>query len=308
MSLQLVLPGGLVNVPAGLSQAAADARYLRLTGGTLTGQLIQSQNGAASAPPLLGSGAWFTGGTTTTTKPYLLIEPAGTSSANWNSLGTGLAVNADLAFTGNLFDFQRGGVMGLRLNSAFRLSGAEVSTVGASGFQGYTSQASANADTGGVNRSNALGDAGSGLLLAANYLVKWSASGAGAGDVFSGIDTGLARNAVGVVEVNNGNAGTFAVLRSGALIGNSVIKTAVAYTALTTDFTIFCDPTSNAIAITLPASPLPNQTYTIKDYTGKAATHAITIVGTIDGASNYVMSTNYQSATVIYNGTNWNLV
>jgi hypothetical protein len=36
--------------------------------------------------------------------------------------------------------------------------------------------------------------------------VRWTNSGT---DVFSGFDTGLSRNAAGVVEVNNGTAGTY---------------------------------------------------------------------------------------------------
>lgn len=66
--------------------------------------------GAASVSPLLGSGAWFTGGSATTTKPYLLIEPAGTTSTAWSTAGTGIGVNAASGFVGNLLDLQVAGV------------------------------------------------------------------------------------------------------------------------------------------------------------------------------------------------------
>lgn len=66
-------------------------------------------NGATSTPPLLLSGTWFTGGDSTTTKPQLLIEPAGTTSANWSTSGTGLGVNAPSGFVGNLLDLQLAG-------------------------------------------------------------------------------------------------------------------------------------------------------------------------------------------------------
>lgn len=91
--------------------------YLPLTGGILTGPLIQSTNGAASTPPLLLSGTWFTGGTATTTKPQLLIEPAGTTSTAWSTSGTGLGVNAPAGFAGNLLDLQVGSVSAMAVGA-----------------------------------------------------------------------------------------------------------------------------------------------------------------------------------------------
>jgi len=79
---------------------------LPLTGGTLTGQLIQSTNGAASTPPLLLSGTAFTGGSATTTKPSLLVEPTGTTSNNWSTSGTLLGANAPSGFTGSVISGQ----------------------------------------------------------------------------------------------------------------------------------------------------------------------------------------------------------
>jgi hypothetical protein len=76
---------------------------------TFSGRWIQSRNGAADAPPLSLTGTWFTGGTATTTKPHVLIEPAGTTSTAWSTSGTGLGVNAASGFTGNLLDLQVNG-------------------------------------------------------------------------------------------------------------------------------------------------------------------------------------------------------
>jgi len=46
----------------------------------------------------------------------------------------------------------------------------------------------------------------------------------------------------------------------------------------------------------------------VKDESGACGTNAITITlesgGTIDGAANFVMNTNYQSVTLYINGTN----
>lgn len=77
---------------------------------TATGRVIKSVNGAASAPPVSLTGTWFSGGTTTTTKPQFLVEPDGTTSAAWSTAGTGIGVNASSGFIGNLLDLQVNGV------------------------------------------------------------------------------------------------------------------------------------------------------------------------------------------------------
>jgi hypothetical protein len=76
---------------------------------TLAGRLINSYTSLASAPAKHFTGSWFTGGTSTTTKPHFLIEPAGTTSTAWSASGTGLGVNAPSGFTGNLLDLQLNG-------------------------------------------------------------------------------------------------------------------------------------------------------------------------------------------------------
>jgi hypothetical protein len=89
---------------SGLSGVTTDG-----TDVTLTGRFISSLNGAASAPPGTFTGTWFTGGTATTTKPQVLIEPTGTTSTAWSTSGTGLGVNAASGFAGNLLDLQING-------------------------------------------------------------------------------------------------------------------------------------------------------------------------------------------------------
>jgi hypothetical protein len=76
---------------------------------TLLPRLLNTANGAASSPPGLFSGTWFSGGTATTTKPQLLIEPSGTTSTGWSTSGTGVGVNAPSGFTGRLLDLQLAG-------------------------------------------------------------------------------------------------------------------------------------------------------------------------------------------------------
>jgi hypothetical protein len=83
----------------------------------LSGRFISSLNGAASAPPGTFTGTWFTGGTSTTTKPQVVIEPTGTTSTSWSTSGTGLGVNAASGFAGNLLDLQVNGTSQAKIGS-----------------------------------------------------------------------------------------------------------------------------------------------------------------------------------------------
>jgi hypothetical protein len=81
---------------------------LPLAGGTLTGQLIQSTNGAASTSPLLVTGTVFTGGSGTTTTPLLNFLPTGTTAATgWSTSGTFIGINAASGFAGNFLQFKK---------------------------------------------------------------------------------------------------------------------------------------------------------------------------------------------------------
>lgn len=73
---------------------------------TTTGRITSSANGAASTPAATLTGTWFSGGTSATTKPQLLIEPAGTTSTGWNTNGSAIGVNAASGFLGLLTDLK----------------------------------------------------------------------------------------------------------------------------------------------------------------------------------------------------------
>jgi hypothetical protein len=93
------------------SGANAGASTLTYDGSILTssGRFINSYNATASSPAKAFTGTWFTGGTSTTTKPQVLIEPTGATSTAWSTSGTGLGVNAASGFAGNLLDLQVNG-------------------------------------------------------------------------------------------------------------------------------------------------------------------------------------------------------
>lgn len=93
------------------SGANAGASTLTYDGSILTssGRFINSYNATASSPAKAFTGTWFTGGSATTTKPQVLVEPTGTTSTSWSTSGTGLGVNAASGFAGNLLDLQVNG-------------------------------------------------------------------------------------------------------------------------------------------------------------------------------------------------------
>jgi len=78
-------------------------------------QIATTYASQASVPALTTTGAWFTGGTSTTTKPHVLIEASGATSNNWSTLGTGLGVNAPSGFGGHLINLQVNGVNAFRV-------------------------------------------------------------------------------------------------------------------------------------------------------------------------------------------------
>lgn len=100
-------------------------------------------------------------------------------------------------------------------------------------------------------------------------------------------------------------------LQGGQLIKTRVVTAAGAITITSADYLVIANKTSGAATtVNLPAG-VTNTVFIIKDGKGDAATNNITLTpaaGNIDGASTLVISTNYGSATIVYNGTQWNVI
>jgi hypothetical protein len=115
--------GNLVVNQSGAYAGVANSSVDNATGNiTLGSRFISSLNGAASAPPGTFTGTWFTGGTATTTKPQVLIEPTGATSTAWSTAGTGLGINAASGFGGRLLDLQLNGTSNFNVDSTGRTS------------------------------------------------------------------------------------------------------------------------------------------------------------------------------------------
>lgn len=91
--------------------AAALAAKLDKAGGTMTGVLVNSANGAASTPVMQITGTPFTGGTGTSTMPQMLFEPDGsTPFTGWSTSGSIIGFNhAD--FSGNYMHASNGATL-----------------------------------------------------------------------------------------------------------------------------------------------------------------------------------------------------
>lgn len=111
----------MINVLAPPPQPLSPSDSPSFVGMSLSGQLTNSFTSLASTPAGLFTGSWFTGGSGTTTKPHLLVEPTGATSTGWNTSGTGLGVNAASGFAGNLMDLQLNGSSLFRFTATGRL-------------------------------------------------------------------------------------------------------------------------------------------------------------------------------------------
>lgn len=109
-------------------------------------------------------------------------------------------------------------------------------------------------------------------------------------------------------------AGSFTNLTyTGAVTAHLYVFTSGAsYTCVATDNVIVVNKgTGSATTITLSSSPSTGKIITIKDGKGDAATNPITVTpaaGTIDGAANVTINSNYGSVDLIYNGTEWSII
>jgi hypothetical protein len=272
---------------------------------TLTGRFISSLNGAASAPPGTFTGTWFTGGTSTTTKPQVVIEPTGTTSTGWSTSGTGLGVNAASGFAGNLLDLQINGSSRIAMGPNPNGNGACIA-IGAAIPASYTFVA-----------STVFGVTSGSCLLAPSTALEWRPASIQAGSS----DLILLRDAANTLAQRNAaNAQTLRVYGTftdasnhvrAALSSTSTAVTLAAETAGTGADDIPLNLTAagtgtikvNSVAEVvvsstvagLPAAPVVGMLTRVTDATAPAV--GVTVVG--GGAA---------AALCWYNGASWSVI
>lgn len=140
---QVAIAGSATTITSSIALGTSGATIPLLNGSnTASGANIFSANGVASTPSVSLTGTWFTGGSSTTTKPQFLIEPVGTTSTGWSTNGTGIGVNGT-ASNANSLDLQLNGV------SKFAVNGIGVITQ--SGVAGTNNWFASTAFNAGVN-------------------------------------------------------------------------------------------------------------------------------------------------------------
>lgn len=80
------------------------------------------------------------------------------------------------------------------------------------------------------------------------------------------------------------------------------------YTIVATDFLVIGDTTGGSFTINLPATPTAGDMYSVKK---SVAANTLTFSGNgknIDGAASVGLTTQYDTRTVIYNGTEWSVI
>jgi hypothetical protein len=175
-------------VNAGTSTVTYDGSIL-----TTSGRFINSYNATASSPAKAFTGTWFTGGTGTTTKPQVLIEPTGATSTAWSTSGTGLGVNAASGFAGNLLDLQVNGTSRVNVDTNGQIN--IPAPVGSTPLGVF------------VTQSIRLGwnDGGfGGAVISSGGLLAWSSQANPAKDQIA--DLRLARDAANTLAQRNGTA------------------------------------------------------------------------------------------------------
>lgn len=106
----------------------------------------------------------------------------------------------------------------------------------------------------------------------------------------------------------------------GGTAGNAASVTTISTnnsTITSTNGNIYMDLSGGALSVNLPASPTTGEFHTFKDYKGFASANNLTINGNgnnieqftaVATASTLVLNINYQSVTLQWSGSSWNIV
>lgn len=183
---------------------------------TFAGRMTSLVNGALSAPGLNGTGTWIASGSATTTKPYWLIEPSGTTSTGWSTLGTGIGVNAASGFTGNLLDLQVAGTRVLRVWSDGTFSNLAINIIDINTSGGCITLLSASTGQGLCSAS--------GLRVGSTRVVGFQSD-----NTFGGIDSAISRVSAGVLGVGTGAAASVAGTLLSQFVGVGLAAAPTAY-------------------------------------------------------------------------------
>lgn len=102
-----------------------------------------------------------------------------------------------------------------------------------------------------------------------------------------------------------------ATFTGGMRWGVRVVVAAGVVTLTNADVVVVVNKTVGAATVVNLPAGVTNQVFVIKDGKGDANSNNITVTpaaGNIDGAGTLVMTVNYQSVMLIFNGSQWNIL
>lgn len=245
-----------------------DSPYLKADGSVnITGALVLNLGSNGT----MGFGAVF--------GAPMFVSARAHGDANFDFVMYGGVIGAALGYPGYTMAFGAGGASAY--DTAFFRSAASEMTIGAG----------SPSTLGNIKTSLLRNNAGSPETVVAAPV------GAIAQDTTNGV--------VYVKKTGTGNTGWQRVPSASLDVST---KTATTYTITSSDTVIIADATSNVVTITLPlASAHAGYRFYVKrkDNSGNAVTIARTGSDTIDGATSQTLDSQYTSATIVSDGTNW---
>ena len=100
-------------------------------------------------------------------------------------------------------------------------------------------------------------------------------------------------------------------IKTGVIISEAIRVVTISgnITGLSTDYIIVVNKTvGEATVVTLPIAPTIGFKIIVKDGKGDAGDNPITLSGTIDGLPGFVIGVPYGSLSLVYNGTQYNII
>lgn len=124
------------------------------------------------------------------------------------------------------------------------------------------------------------------------------------------LGTAVITAGTGIIVTPTANVITISATGTSTL--NYIAVSTTPYVVAATDDFMGVNSSGSAIQINLPNAPATGRVYTIKDSTGSAAVHNITVttvggIVNIDGATSFVMNTAYESINVLFDGSTYQI-
>jgi len=239
------------------------------TSTTFASQVVISTAGAASTSPLLLSGSWYSGGSTSTTTPQIYIKASGAADPSFNTNGTAILFNGPSGWNGNYIECRTNGgstIFSVAAGGGINCSGSIVGTSG--GFfqwNGRTKMTSPSDGT--VQLANNAGTGFTSLSLGPTIAAP-SAVSLLAGSVVAGTtDTAGASFTIAGSQGTGTGAGGSIIFQTAAASTTGSTQNALV-TALTIDSTKTCTFAGPAVHSVAGAASTPALLISGSWYTG----------------------------------------